>query len=78
MIELIISEFVTIALTILKGVSRTPETPKMELCVMLVHGFYKLTNVTKNCILDIAEIQNRPYFYSYYSWAWKKTLTCVL
>ena len=36
MIELIISEFVTITLTILRGVSRT--------------------NVTKNCILDVAEV----------------------
>ena len=37
MIELIIREIVTITLTILRGVSRTPATPKMELCV--VHGF---------------------------------------
>ena len=36
MIEIIISEFVTITLTLLRGVSRTPATPKMELCVPLV------------------------------------------
>ena len=36
MIEIIISEFVTITLALLRGVSRTPPTSKMKLCVTLV------------------------------------------
>ena len=37
MIELIIRKFATMTLTVLRGVSRTPATPKVELSVILVY-----------------------------------------
>ena len=39
MIALIISEFVTITLTLLRDVTSTPASPKMELYVTIVHSF---------------------------------------
>ena len=43
-----------------RGVPRSPATSKMEHFVTLVNNFKLLTKVTKNCILDVARVLDRP------------------
>ena len=41
-----------------RGGSRTAETSKMELFVIIVNGWKPLTNITKCSILDVAAVQD--------------------
>ena len=43
-----------------RGVSRTPETSKMELFVTLVNSFQPLTDATKNSILAVVRVLDPP------------------
>ena len=42
-----------------RGGSRTAATSKMQLFVIIVHGFQPLTIITKYTILDVATVLDR-------------------
>ena len=46
-----------------RDVSRTTETPKMELFVTLISSFQLLTNFTKNSIVGVTGVLDSPLEY---------------